>query len=303
VLGNDKIIRLRSFAESVKRMIPSERVSSLAADPRTKKIVLEKALEYVNHNEDDFFHGLQVMTLVTTLQLSREDVDNVVWDAIAFLCVPATTALPPGEFEPTSPPSAAVMPKEEEHNEPIVCGHKRRKIQDDEEEMFRSRIEKTISASMGRKPVVETLGMQFLACKHQRMAAKGRFHGLLTNLDLLEHIGAPIETIARLFEKALVGGKAAGRVPTPERLQLDFSEDRFTKTVIRVYCRDPRLNVSPQSVKASLLAERMLRKAREGGVQSIDHTVGFFELAGVDRKLIGTILSKACGYWKTTGRY
>jgi hypothetical protein len=160
----------------------------------------------------------------------------------------------------------------------------------------------------GQRPSTITDGMKYLSSKHARMALKGDISGLSKNLEILENVEAPNVNIAFLFkpsyealfsETKRVGSQTA---MIPERLKSPFSEAHFSLLVISPYCRDPRLSrrTSPthdESTGYWKISQRLLKKAREGDNKSIQHTVEFLELAGVDKFLIGNLLKPACEHW------
>jgi hypothetical protein len=324
---SDRVARLRAFAESVKAIIPADRPLLTRDSSVATEAILEKALQFVDHKGSDFVQGLEIMSLVCSSGIGKEDVDNVMWRAIGILCsgeprmvaggspdVELNAAFRP--IETTTDDPSETETSSESDSDGGAC-KKQKVVLTDSSNLYdpehstmtvsdklkvRLRVVRMVAEDRrgAGKYFSSSPGMRFLANKFLRMAKKGESDLLLSNFKLLETARVPPENIAFMFQgvyEVLIDGRDTEESPLIDfataRTGKRFSMDRFRSLVVDRYCRDPRFRIEiPRELQA--FSKNLLNKVREGKYESVDRTVEFLELAGLDFRQLGYILSPLC---------
>jgi hypothetical protein len=350
---DDRVQRLRSFADSVKALIPADR-SSTAGDANVD-LLLGKTLQFIDQtSENDFQQGLEIMNFVCSSGIARTDVDETMWKAIGILCSPPARSSPftpvrvspvdslirPTEENPlkrsietsgSSPAEVAITtidPSEledgqiaEESKESVPLKKRKLQVNPEAEAQVRpvgtspqaaeTRLNVKLTHLMSRQftrrsaPLVR-LSMRFLAARFVRMAKRGEFDLLLNNFGVLESVRAPWENMVFLFQDVhrivVLKEEVADRPPVaflPERERVPPSDQRFRAFVVDVYCRHAQTDRTSPSAQFTHISMHLAQRAQERNFASIDRTVEFLELAGVDRGTITHLLAPACTHLRS----
>ena len=151
-----------------------------------------------------------------------------------------------------------------------------------------------------------SVGMQYIAREHARLAVRQDFDKLKVNFDLLETVGTTASNMHFLFgaaRRVLAGTSLPGDLeisPSNQRAFLGISADvakDFDATEFRakidLYC-DIGNSLTRRDAKQSALAACIAEKATQGRLDSIRKTIDFLELAGTEHGVIGRILQDSC---------
>ena len=183
-----------------------------------------------------------------------------------------------------------------------------------EEAALRKKIDPYFSGS--RSPMILTTsdGQKFLAHKFTSLARARSFGSLMSNFDLLKHVGVQASLLQYLFHdtrNVMMNPEYMGDQESVQDLQMKRilrEKSEFLKrplheatflAQLRSVCKDPRIarRISPRvshSRNWTKTSEKLAQRASENNLAYVRSTIDFIELAGVDRYTIGDLLQKTC---------
>jgi len=321
----DRAERLRYFTDKIKEL---EAFREGASSSRlSRELLATMTRDLVSFAKRETSDVSAVFNAVGTLcrnPVCQKQYEDVIWSAIGqLLAAPEIPTITNKRKNASSEDGESVASKElrveTEIAAPVPPANQKTphvvSRQDDQSKKraIKAKIDALLSsASSEMTSMAEpTPGMQYLAHEHASMAARGDYHMLENNFDLLSNVGASRQGMLSIFGEAQRILSSGGSVSEKSvelraqfqviriRLNRAFDQSEFVNQMTK-YCRPAETkpirlpNFDQISPSRSNLAVQMHQKVAQGKKLSMRKTVDFLELANIESAVISDILRLAC---------